>query len=185
MNDYKFIAIIGKSGSGKNTLQNILVEHYGGNAVKKSTTRPRRQNESLDSNDFLTIEEFTQKMLHNNFIEATTFNNWFYGTDINNLSIEKPNFGIVDPTGLDIILQDNRLQVLTIYIDVSDKNLLLRQLLREDNPNCDEIVRRFQADKKDFNNFNNYNLIFDNNYSSIEDSKNFDILLSNLDNFIK
>ena len=28
---------------------------------------------------------------------------------------------------------------------------LLRQLNREENPNCDEIVRRFSADKKDFN----------------------------------
>lgn len=185
MEKYKFIAIVGKSGSGKNTLQKVLVDKYGGNAVKKSTTRPRRDRETLNSNDFLTIEEFTEKMLNNKFIEATSFNNWFYGTDIDNLSIDKPNFAIIDPTGLDIIEQDERIKLLTIYIDVSDKNLLLRQLKREGKPNCDEIVRRFQADKKDFNNFQKYNLVFDNNDISIENSKDFNTLLTNLDNFIK
>ena len=37
-----------------------------------------------------------------------------------------------------------------IDIKASDKNRLLRALNREENPNVDEIVRRFLADKKDF-----------------------------------
>jgi guanylate kinase len=38
------------------------------------------------------------------------------------------------------------------YIKTSDKERLIRQLTREDNPNVDEILRRFSADKQDFHN---------------------------------
>ena len=42
--------------------------------------------------------------------------------------------------------------MLPVYIQVDEKTRLLRTLNREKNPDCEEICRRFLADKKDFKN---------------------------------
>ena len=47
-------------------------------------------------------------------------------------------------------MQDSRVAVCPVYVDTKDKIRLLRSLNREENPDCDEICRRFQTDKKDF-----------------------------------
>ena len=36
------------------------------------------------------------------------------------------------------------------YVTAKDKTRLLRQLNREENPNVDEIIRRYKTDKEDF-----------------------------------
>jgi hypothetical protein len=38
-------------------------------------------------------------------------------------------------------------------VAASDKNRLIRQLQREENPDVEEIMRRFKTDKEDFYNF--------------------------------
>ena len=52
--------------------------------------------------------------------------------------------------GIEALLQDNRLEVFPVYVKANDKVRLLRSLNREEDPDCEEICRRFQTDKKDF-----------------------------------
>jgi hypothetical protein len=70
-------------------------------------------------------------------LEATCFNvvgdNWFYGTSIDDLTLDKINVGVFNPTAIEALVQDNRLKVLPIYISCVDKVRLLRQLEREEN----------------------------------------------------
>ena len=54
-----------------------------------------------------------------------------------------------------------------IYIKTLPKIRLLRQLQRENNPNCDEIIRRYSTDQKDFSNIPFTYYIIENNYDEI------------------
>lgn len=85
-------------------------------------------------------------------LEATEFNNWFYGTPIEALNEEKVNIGVFNPAGIDALLSDPRIEVIPLYVIAPDKIRLLRSLNREENPDCAEICRRYFTDAKDFAN---------------------------------
>lgn len=89
-------------------------------------------------------------------LEYTEFNGWHYGTMKYGLSAEKVNVGVFNPAGIYSLIenQDIDLYIFRIYAD--DKERLLRQLNREEHPNVSEIVRRYQADEKDFSDFFNH-----------------------------
>ena len=93
MNQYKILAIMGKAGSGKDTLLHALLKEpvfADAKPIISCTTRPIRDYEK-DGVDyhFLTVDEFQNKVLNEDMIEATIFNNWCYGTAFSNLDIDK------------------------------------------------------------------------------------------------
>lgn len=154
MSKYQIIALFGESASGKDTIQKYIVSSYGAKGIVSCTTRPKRDYEKNGKDYyFLTNEEFAAKVLDGSMLEATEFNGWFYGTPIDALKENELNVGVFNPAGIDVLMQDSRLEVLPIYVKASDKTRLLRSLNREENPNCLEICRRFFADKEDFQHF--------------------------------
>ena len=161
MEAFKIVAIMGKAGSGKDTLQNELVKQIPNSfPIISCTTRPIRDNEQDGVNyHYLTIEQFTNQLLNNEMLEATEFNNWFYGTSFNNLSPTGLNIGVYNPTGVEILRADPRVDLTVVYLMANDKVRLLRQLNREENPDCHEIVRRFSADEEDFTEDRLYDII--------------------------
>ena len=60
------------------------------------------------------------------------------------------NIGVFNPEGIEALLSSNEVEVTVYYVRASDKNRLLRQLSRERDPDVDEIIRRFKADREDF-----------------------------------
>lgn len=151
---YKILAIMGKAGAGKDTLCRLLLkqpEFLNAQLIVSCTTRPIRENET-DGIDyhFLTTEQFTNQVLSGEMLEATVFNSWCYGTSKNNLSHDKLNIGVFNPEGIGILRESKDVDLKVIYIEANDKDRLLRQLNREVNPDCHEIVRRFGADENDF-----------------------------------
>lgn len=76
------IILIGKSGSGKSTIQNELLKR-GYNVSINYTTRNKRKNE-VDGIDyhFITKEEFEKLWKEDKIIERSMFNNNFYGIGI-------------------------------------------------------------------------------------------------------
>lgn len=150
----KVVALMGKAGSGKDTLLAEIMKLDKGKEFQKvinCTTRPIREHEVDGINyHYLTHDEFTEKVLSGDMIEAAEFNNWFYGTMLSTLSTDKINIGVFNPTAVEILQDDKRLNVLVIYITAPNKVRLLRQLNREEDPDCYEIVRRFKADEEDF-----------------------------------
>ena len=101
-------------------------------------------------------------------IEYVKFNDWYYGTCVDELDEEKINVGVFDPSRVRNLLQHlDILDVLPVWIQTKDKERLLRSLKREENPDCVEICRRFLADKEDFSNIDfKYDIFLndDNNY---------------------
>lgn len=153
MNKYKVLALFGESGAGKDTLKDILAGREHLNKIVNTTTRPIREGEINGvSYHFISPAEFAANILNGDFIEATDFNDWFYGTSIKELKEDIVNIGVFNIYGIECMLTDPRLEVLPVYVKTSDKLRLLRALEREENPNCYEICRRFLADKKDFDN---------------------------------
>ena len=145
------IALAGKAGAGKDTILNYLCDNYDVHPIVSCTTRPPREGEIDGVNyHFLTNEQFAEKVLNFDMLEACEFNNWFYGTDYNSLSDEKVNVGVFNPSGIEQLMENPDIKVIPFLVDASDKTRLMRQLCREDNPNVDEIIRRFGTDKQDF-----------------------------------
>lgn len=148
---YKLIALFGKSGVGKDTLCKYLSDKHGFHKVVGCTTRPKREGE-VDRKDyfFLSEKSFTKKLLTYELVEATSFKDWFYGTSIKSFQINSINIGIFNPESIIQLRQDNRFDIIPIEIVVKDKHRLIRTLMREEDPDCSEICRRFLADEKDF-----------------------------------
>ena len=173
MNKYKLVALFGKSGAGKDTIQNWMVSNLQDtHKLISYTTRPPRDNE-VDNKDyhFISIEEFNYMKENNFFLETTEFRGWYYGTSIESLNENKINIGVFNPSGVKNILDNFNYKIITlpILIEVDNKTRLLRSLNREIFPDCVEICRRFLADEKDFENLNFSHHIYynDNSLSSI------------------
>lgn len=152
MNKIKILALFGKSGAGKDTIQQWIVSNIPNTkGVVSHTTRPPRDYE-IDGFHyyFLSNEQFAEKVLDGSMLEAASFNGWFYGTSIRELDDEKVNIGVFNIKGIKQLLEDNRIEVLPVYIKAFDKTRLYRNLNREEWPDCEEICRRFLTDEKDF-----------------------------------
>lgn len=177
MQKYKIIALIGEAGSGKDFLLRCAKSKYKEyNEIISCTTRPQRMGEVDGVNYYyLTNEQFTERIARNKMLEWTEFNNWFYGTSTDSLDIEKINIGVFNPGGIKNLLARNDVDVKVFYVRAPAKERLIRQLQREDDPDVDEVLRRYEADEKDF-----WNLPF--GYTNIENStiKDVDAALDQL-----
>lgn len=181
-NKIKIVALFGKSGSGKDTIKKLLLNQMNNtHNIISNTTRPQRDYEENGRDYFfIDVAEFTKKLLKGDILEATEFNNWFYGISKDSLDKDKINIGIFTPAGIDCLLENPNLNILPIYIQTNDKIRLIRQLNREENPNIGEIIRRYSADEKDFQ---DNNLDFD--FYAFENNTNDKIDIQKLINIIK
>ena len=154
MNRYKILAVMGQAGAGKDSFVDALIKNnYIPNAkpIISCTTRPIREHEQDGVNyHYLTNEQFAEQVINGEMLEATVFNDWCYGTSVNNLDKDCLNIGVFNPEGVEILQEASNVDLEVIYIVADDKVRLLRQLNREEHPDCNEIVRRFGTDKQDF-----------------------------------
>lgn len=156
MDKIRVLALFGQSGAGKDTIKDILLDRYPDqfHRIISCTTRPPRGYEqNMKEYHFLTEEEFAGYAYEEQFIEATEFNGWFYGTLLGDLSSEKINIAVLSPEGVEALLSTAdiyNLQILPIYILAPDKTRILRALNREEEPNISEIFRRYETDIEDF-----------------------------------
>lgn len=156
-NKIKIVALFGEAGAGKDAcLHEICAGREGMfNEIISTTTRPPRQGEKNGINyNFITEEEFCDKENKGAFLETTEYKGtWFYGTEFSALDSNKINVGVFNPQGIYTITNDLNLDIFPVWVWASPKTRLMRQLVREPNPDCDEIVRRFKSDEEDFEDF--------------------------------
>ena len=159
MAQYKLIAIVGEAGSGKDSLAEALVEQlqdegYEAHEVVSYTTRPKRDYE-IEGKDyhFVSPEAMVNLIMENKMIEAAEFNDWIYGTCIDDFDIKAINIEVLNPEGIEYISMDNRIDMCIIQCVCNEKERLIRQLNRELDPNIDEIIRRLGTDRRDFLDF--------------------------------
>lgn len=158
----KIVALMGEAGSGKDTILHRIMEKYPSyfNEIISCTTRPPRQGEKEGVNyHFLSVGDFIRKILNGDMLEATEFNGWHYGTDSQSLTIDKINIGVFNPEGVRCLQEDENIELYVFYVRAAGKQRLLRQLNREENPDVDEIIRRYKADTEDFSFLNDIKYI--------------------------
>lgn len=158
--EIKIVALFGESGAGKNRVQNAIFNTYPEffHQIISCTTRPPRQGDKEGKDYYFMSEmEFLEHIFRDDFIEATSFNNWFYGTLLDALHPNKINVGVFTPSGIEALMESSyyyNLKILPIYIYADAKTRLIRSLQREDNPDIEEIIRRYGTDKEDFADIN-------------------------------
>ena len=149
------IAIIGEAGSGKDYFVEHLTKKYKKlfHKITSYTTRPKRDNEEEGKDYYFTTKEHFLDMIENkSIVEYTEFNGWYYGTHECELDNNKMiNIGVFDPQGVRNLIQLGY-SVIIFKLHVPDKERLIRQLNREEDPDIEEIIRRYQTDKEDFAN---------------------------------
>lgn len=150
----KVLILFGPSGSGKDTLLTEALKRIP-NLHKPIfyTTRPMREGEVNGVNyNFVSKEEFEAKLLNNEFLEAAVFNGWGYASSLDNFDEQKVNIVALDGERAGLIAENlgSKGPCKCFFIKAKDKTRLLRQLKREENPNVDEIIRRYESDKKDY-----------------------------------
>lgn len=129
---------------------------------------------------YLTRKQFTDKVVADQMLETSGFNGWYYGTSYDSLSVDKPNIGVFNPQGIRSLLKRQDIELIVYRIRTSAKTRLLRQLNREENPNIDEIIRRFGTDTIDFDELNfNYIALSNENIEDLPQAINQ--ILGNLD----
>ena len=153
MSKYKIIALIGEAGSGKDyLLRQALAKYKHYHEIISCTTRPKRDKE-LDGVNYYFLDDETFEKTR--MFESTSFNGWKYGTSAAALAPNKINIGVFNPSGIfNLLNHQEEVELKVFYVRASAKTRLLRQLNRENEPNVDEIIRRYAADVKDFSNLN-------------------------------
>ena len=185
MDKYKIVALFGEAGSGKDYIQKKIMETDFGkenlSEIISCTTRPPREGEidGVHYHFIPTTTEFFNGYNMARWIEFANFRNWWYGTSIDHLDKNKINIGVFNIKGINQILEDEEIDCLPIRILCYDKLRLIRQLNREIDPDCMEIIRRFLTDSKDF-----LNIPFE--YKMIENNTNEIIpILEDIQSYIK
>lgn len=149
---YKIIALFGEAGAGKDYILHRVMETGWGkeklNLIISHTTRPPREGEQ-DGIHYHFIST-PAELIKQDLIEYTVFRNWWYGTSEKSLSLDKVNIGAFNLQGIEQLLSNPKIECVPVYIKATSKTRLLRQLNREANPDCDEIIRRYLTDEKDF-----------------------------------
>lgn len=169
-NKYTIVALFGKAGAGKDYLLRYLKNTIWGKThcheIISNTTRPPREGEKdgVHYHFLPSSEDFLTDARLKNYLEFTMFNGWWYGTSIEHLKLNKINIGVFNINGISQLLDNKDCHIIPICITAIDKLRLIRQLEREDNPNCLEICRRFQTDEKDFLNIPFSYSVVENNF---------------------
>lgn len=157
------IALYGKSGAGKDSVKDCLLEDYGRLAeeIKRYTTRPKRS-EDDDSYHFVDESEFLTGSYE--FSEHFIFRGWHYGTKRDSILSARSNLLLftgdaksVDALRKDIFEYSEEVTVIPIEIFSSKKERIMRAIGRVDfemsaeeiASSISEIGRRFLTEDKE------------------------------------
>ena len=159
----KIFCIMGKSGTGKDTILRELLanERLGLKKIIPYTTRPIRTGEvEGDEYHFCDRARMEELIASGTVIEKRTYDTmhgkWDYFTvDDGQVDLESSNYALIGtlPVYTSLCSYYSKSQVVPIYIEIDDGLRLSRALGRErkqSNPKYEEMCRRFLSDAKDF-----------------------------------
>jgi len=155
--------LLGKSGSGKDTSFNYIINNFKIKPLISTTTRPKRITE-INKKDyyFITKNKFLEMKLNNRFIETRSYNiseneTWYYGLCFSEIPNSGNSIVILENNGLSK-LKEKYKNIKTIYLWSDNRE---ERAIKRGSFNKTEWDRRFIEDNKDFNN-KEYDFIIEN-----------------------
>ncbi len=156
------IAILGLSGSGKDTICNAISKDLDIPKIISHTTRPPRSQEEIDNDTYHFVSNDFFENEKDNFIEQRTYEVktpdnkceiWRYGIHKDSIK-DDVNLVIVDPPGLyDLENYFGKPNIIPFYIHCSDEIRMQRLAQRGDTKNLAEVKRRQHDDNLRFKDF--------------------------------
>lgn len=125
----KFLLLIGKSGSGKDTIAKILSDKYGLRQLKSYTTRPRR---FTTENTHTFVSELPAETDIVKRIAYTEFNGYEYCAT--NAQVENSDIYVIDPDGVLYFMEHycGRKKPVVVYVDIPWRKRFTRMIGRKD-----------------------------------------------------
>ncbi len=141
------IILIGPSASGKTEVVKYLVENFGYTKLVTNTTREKRIGE-IDGKDynFITREDFLNKLNNNEFFEYVEYNSNYYGTLKKDITDEK--VVILEPKGFQAYHHSKFHGIISFYLDTRDDLRRDRMIKRGDK--IEKIKERLLSDSNIF-----------------------------------
>jgi guanylate kinase len=149
------IIIVGPGGSGKDYLRKKFTDRGFSYGVS-FTSRPPRDNETEAVDYYFRDPDFFE-INKDMFLEKQTFNGWNYG--ISKKEFEVKDLFILSPSGLRSLSEKDRKKCMVIYLNPPEDLRVERLSLRSD---ADSVERRILADRKDFSDFSDYDVLITN-----------------------
>lgn len=142
--DY-IVLLIGKSGVGKSTIENIFKNQYGYKPVRSYTTRhPRYENE--DSHIF--VNEADYEKMKNDMCAFTEFDgNKYWAT---NAQVDESDIYVIDPAGIDYFRKHYKGNRKIITVELLAQKKVRYQRMRSRGDSVFRAIRRIRHDKKAF-----------------------------------
>lgn len=169
------IVISSPSGGGKGSVINGLLEKNKNIYLSVSTTsRPMRSNDIPGvTYNFVTVEEFEQKINEGYFLEYTNYIGNYYGTPKGPIK-EKISQGIDVLLEIEIEGASNIKELIpeAIFIFIMPPSLkeLVKRLKKRNTDSNDKIMERFHTAYKEINEVSKYNYVVIND--NLEDAIN-------------
>lgn len=145
----KRVFVVGLGSSGKDHLRKRF-EKLGYKFAIHYTTRPMRVGE-VDGRDYYFISEkdFIEKVEKDDMIEYSIHNNWYYG--LSKVEYENKDLFILSPLSFNKYSSEIKLNVLKIFLDISEDIRRKRLSKRND---ADSVDRRLFTDREDLKKIN-------------------------------
>ena len=168
------IVVSGPSGCGKSTLDQKLIKSRNDTVMSISDTTRSPRDEEKDGADynFISTEEFEQKIKENKYLEyAIVHSNKYYGTPIEHideiLSKGKNIILEIDIEGARKV-NEKRPDAVFIFIMPPSMEILKKRLIGRKTETKEQVVERFKTAYKEINEVSKYNYVIVND--NIEES---------------
>lgn len=168
------IVVSGPSGCGKSTLDQKLIESRDDTvmSISDTTRSPRGDEKDGTSYNFISTEEFEQKIKDNKYLEyAIVHSNKYYGTPIEHidelLSKGKNIILEIDIEGARKV-NEKRPDAVFIFIMPPSMEILKKRLIGRKTETKEQVVERFKTAYKEINEVSKYNYVIVND--DIEES---------------
>ena len=161
----KVIILLGKSASGKSTIEKRLESvEIGTRAISTTTRKPRTNEKNGVDYYFVTEDEFNKSLENGEFVENSEYpmvsGNAKYGINKKHIDLDSNNvIAVLNPDGMrQIVGRLGKENIVSIYIKRNDRDRVISALSRDESDlleTLEEVLRRVKADKIDFDGIEN------------------------------